>query len=268
MVKKAVIPAAGYGTRNLPITKVLPKEMFPIAGRPAIDYIVREAVEAGIEEIFIIISRSKNMIMDYFDRSLELEVFLQQSQKSHLLPLLQFPKVNIQFMRQSYAKGLGDAVRLAEKFVGNEPFAVLLPDQIFINETANTLQHIIATYEQHKGDVVGVKAVAQEDLKLYGVIQGTQLSEGLYNVTDIIEKPQSNPPSNLAVIGRYIFTPQIFSYLNKTGLGVGNEIQLTDAIKQMISGYTVKAKVLESECYDLGKEEEYMALLNYMFNKK
>ncbi|WP_028402610.1 UTP--glucose-1-phosphate uridylyltransferase [Ectobacillus panaciterrae] len=267
MVKKAVIPAAGYGTRNLPITKVLPKEMFPIAGRPAIDYIVREAVEAGIEEILIIISRSKNMIMDYFDCSLELEMFLNQAQKSHLIPLLELPNVHIQFIRQVYAKGLGDAIRLAERFVGDEPFAVLLPDQFFINETANALQKTIAAYNQYKETIIGVKAVKQEDLKLYGVIKGTELTEGLYHITDIIEKPQTAPPSNLAVIGRYVFTPEIFSFLNETLPGIGNEIQLTDAIKKMLTNYAAKAQVLEMDCFDLGKDEEYMTLLNYMFKK-
>ncbi|MEI4801440.1 UTP--glucose-1-phosphate uridylyltransferase [Bacillus sp. NPDC077411] len=268
MVKKAVIPAAGYGTRNLPITKVLPKEMFPVAGRPAIDYIVREAVEAGIEEILIIISRSKNMVMDYFDRSLELEMFLSQAEKSHLIPLLETPKVHIQFIRQSYAKGLGDAVCLAERFAGNEPFAVLLPDLLFINETANALQKTIAVYNEYKESVIGVKAVKEEDLKLYGVIKGTELAEGLYDITDIIEKPQTSPPSNLAVMGRYVFTPEIFPFLNETLPGIGNEIQLTDAIKKMLTKYEAKAQVLEMDCFDLGKNEEYMTLLNYMFKKK
>ncbi len=264
-MKKAVIPAAGYGTRNLPITKVLPKEMFPICGRPAIDYIVQEAVEAGIEEILIILSRSKTMIMDYFDRSLELETYLIQSNKSELLPLLKQPNVHIQFSRQSYAKGLGDAIRLAERFVGNEPFAVLLPDQLFINETTNALQTLIATYKQHKENIIGVKTVKQEDLKLYGVIEGTQLSEGLYTITNIMEKPQHFPPSNLAVMGRYIFTPDLFPFLHQTSPGVGNEIQLTDAIQDMLAVHSYKAQVLDMDCYDLGKEEEYMALLHYMF---
>lgn len=242
--------------------------MFPVAGRPAIDYIVREAIEAGIEEILIIISRSKNVIMDYFDRSLELEMFLSQAEKSHLIPLLEIPKVHIQFIRQSYAKGLGDAIGLAERFVGNEPFAVLLPDLFFINETANALQKTIAVYNQYKKSVIGVKAVKQEDLKIYGVIKGTELAEGLYDITDIIEKPQTSPPSNLAVIGRYVFTPEIFPFLNETLPGIGNEIQLTDAIKKMLTKYEVKAQVLEMDCFDLGKDEEYMTLLNYMFTKK
>lgn len=268
MIKKAVIPAAGYGTRNLPITKVLPKEMFPICGRPAIDYIVQEAVEAGIEEILIILSRSKTMIMDYFDRSVELETYLIQSNKSELLPLLNQPKVHIQYIRQSDAKGLGDAICLAERFVGNEPFAVLLPDQLFINEPKNALTKLIDSYNQYKENIIGVKSVKEENLKLYGVIEGTKLSEGLYTITNIIEKPQVAPPSNLAVMGRYIFTPNLFPFLHQTSQGAGNEIQLTDAIQDMLGTYVCKAQVLEMDCYDLGKEEEYMALLNYMFKLK
>lgn len=268
MVKKAVIPAAGYGTRNLPITKVLPKEMFPICGRPAIDYIVQEAIEAGIEEILIVLSRSKTMIMDYFDRSLELETFLNTNGKSHLLPLLQQPNVHIQYVRQSYASGLGDAIRLAERFVNNDPFAVLLPDQFFVNEKNNALRKIIEAYNEHETNIIGVKEVRKEDLKLYGVIEGLEVSDGLYNMIDIIEKPQINPPSNLAVIGRYVFTPEIFSFLHQTSPGIGNEVQLTDAIKKMLLTHPVKAQVLTMDCFDLGKEAEYVALLQQLFQKQ
>ncbi|MCP8968344.1 UTP--glucose-1-phosphate uridylyltransferase [Ectobacillus ponti] len=268
MIKKAVIPAAGYGTRSLPITKVLPKELFPIAGRPAIDYVVQEAAEAGIEEILIVLSRYKDMIVDYFDRSLELEVFLQEKGKAHLLPLIEQPKVHIQYVRQPYASGLGDAVRLAQSFAGNDPFAVLLPDQFFVREQGNALQTVIQAYEQRRNSIIGVKAVKEEDLKLYGVIQGTKVTEQLYNITDIIEKPQIHPPSNLAVIGRYVFTPEIFQYLQRVQPGVGNEIQLTDAIKDMMAVHPFQAQILPMDCYDLGKEEEYMALLTYMFKRK
>ena len=231
MIKKAVIPAAGYGTRSLPITKVIPKEMFPICDRPAIDYIVQEAIDAGIEEILIITSRHKNIIMDYFDRAIELEEFLTKNKKEHLISTIIPPNVHVQYIRQPYANGLGAAVQLAERFVSNDPFAVLLPDQIFMNEEKSTLSELIEIYEKYQTNVIGVKEMEQDDLRLYGVIKGIQIEKDLYKMTDIIEKPQHSPPSNLAAIGRYVFTPEIFFYLNQAIPGVGNEIQLTDAIK-------------------------------------
>ncbi|PEI93259.1 UTP--glucose-1-phosphate uridylyltransferase [Bacillus pseudomycoides] len=268
MVKKAVIPAAGYGTRSLPITKVLPKEMFPICGRPAIDYIVQEAIDAGIEEILIITSRAKNMIMDYFDRFIELEEFLTKNKKEHLISTIIPPNVHIQYIRQPYATGLGAAVQLADRFIGNDPFAVLLPDQVFMNEEKSALRELIEIYDEYQTNVIGVKEMKQEDLKLYGVIKGTQIEENLYEMIDIIEKPQKYPPSNLAAIGRYVFTPEIFFFLNQAIPGVGNEIQLTDAMKQMLLTKNYMAKVLEEHCFDLGKESEYIALINEVFRKR
>ncbi|MEY8348466.1 UTP--glucose-1-phosphate uridylyltransferase [Bacillus cereus] len=268
MIKKAVIPAAGYGTRSLPITKVLPKEMFPICGRPAIDYIVQEAVDAGIEEILIITSRAKNMIMDYFDRFIELEEFLTKNKKEHLISTIIPPNVHVQYIRQPCATGLGAAVQLAERFIGNDPFAVLLPDQIFMNEEKSALSKLIEIYDEYQTNVIGVKEMKQEDLRLYGVIKGTQIEQNLYKMTDMIEKPQSSPPSNLAAIGRYVFTPEIFFFLNQAIPGVGNEIQLTDAMKQMLLTKNYMAKVLEEHCFDLGKESEYIALINEVFRKR
>jgi UTP--glucose-1-phosphate uridylyltransferase len=196
-IKKAVIPAAGYGTRNLPITKVIPKEMLPICNKPAIQYIVEEAEKSGIEEILIIVSRSKNAILDYFDRSLELEAFLEKKNMSSLLEKLTPSKVHIQYVRQSYAKGLGDALKLAKPFVAGQPFAVLLPDDIILSGEKNALADLIDVYQSHGGSVISLQEVRKNELKNYGVINGKEIKNGLYQITDIMEKPQFSPPTNL-----------------------------------------------------------------------
>ncbi|MCA0987848.1 UTP--glucose-1-phosphate uridylyltransferase [Guptibacillus algicola] len=259
MIKKAVIPAAGYGTRSLPITKVIPKEMFPICGKPAIHYVVEEAVASGIEEILIVISRTKNLIMDYFDHSLELEAFLERVNKTHLLKKTQVPNVHIQYVRQSHAKGLGDAISLAKPFTGDEPFAVLLPDDIFLGTPA--LSELIEVYKKNKANVIAVKEVADEYLKDYGVIEGKLKSDGVYDITDIVEKPTSNPPSNLAVTGRYVFTSSIYQKLNQLHPGTGGEIQLTDAIRDVLGSEKCLARVSSGKRFDIGKEEEYIKLI-------
>nr|WP_309101255.1 UTP--glucose-1-phosphate uridylyltransferase [Fredinandcohnia onubensis] len=262
MIKKAVIPAAGYGTRNLPITKVIPKEMFPINGKPAIHYIVEEAVASGIEEILIIVSRSKNAIIDYFDDSPELEAFLKSKNKQHLLQNAQIPKVHIQFVRQSRANGLGDAISLAKRFVGNDPFAVLLPDDLIFGEEKAGISELIDLYKQHKENVIALKEVHEDELKNYGVIKGEEMEESLYLLEDIVEKPVSSPPSNLAVIGRYILSPSIFEYLDQVIPGAGGEYQLTDGIKLMLQHDKCYGKVLKGQRYDIGKMDEYLQLIN------
>lgn len=261
MIKKAIIPAAGYGTRNLPITKVVPKEMFPINNKPAIHYIVEEAVLSGIEEILIIVSRNKNMILDYFDRSLELERFLELAKKESLLEKIDIPNVQIQFVRQPYAKGLGAAIKLGERFVGDEPFAVLLPDDLYITKNSVALKQLINVYEKKQGNVLGLQKVESKELKNYGVIKERKISKRLFEVIDIIEKPQSNPPSNIAVAGRYILEPEIFSYLEKETIGAGGEIQLTDAIKSMLEDYKCYGRVINGERFDLGKAKEYLDIV-------
>lgn len=269
VVKKAVIPAAGYGTRQLPITKVLPKEMFPIGGRPAIDYIIEEAEKSGIEEILIIFSRFKNMIMDYYDRSLELETFLEYKNKSHLLKKTWPPNVHIQYIRQAFANGLGDAVKLAKHFVGNDAFAVMLPDEIIINNDKPPLQQLIDVHNKHTGFVVALQQEEQKELKNYGVIDGEQIDYGLYKLKNIIEKPQHNPPSNLAVVGRYVFDSKIFPFLEKQTPGINGEIQLTDAMKELLmkekNGYGIE---VEGERFDIGKEGEYIKIQNKMAKNK
>ncbi|WP_413306912.1 UTP--glucose-1-phosphate uridylyltransferase [Bacillus sp. 1P10SD] len=264
MVRKAIIPAAGYGTRTLPITKVLPKEMLPICGRPAIDYLVEEAIKSGIEQILIVVSRSKNMILDYYDRSVELETYLEEKGKSHLLKEIILPDVHFQYVRQSYARGLGDAILLGKHFVGDEPFAVLLPDEIILSDKQPPLSQLIEMFKEYKGNVVGVKKTAPSLLKNYGVIHPQALREKEYTIKDIVEKPQQSPPSDLAVIGRYIFNPPIFHYLETVTPGVGGEIQLTDAIKAMAKDYTSYALEIQGQSYDIAKSSEYIKLINYL----
>ncbi|MBV7504096.1 UTP--glucose-1-phosphate uridylyltransferase [Bacillus sp. sid0103] len=264
MVRKAIIPAAGYGTRTLPITKVLPKEMLPICGRPAIDYLVEEAINSGIEQILIIVARSKNMILDYYDRSVELETYLEEKDKKHLLQEITLPDVHFQYVRQSYARGLGDAILLGKHFVGNEPFAVMLPDEIILSEKKEPLKQLIDMFTEYTGNVVGVKKMESSLLKNYGVIQPEPLREHEYTIKDIVEKPQESPPSDLAVIGRYIFESTIFQYLKNLKPGVGNEIQLTDAIKEMAKDYTSYGLEIEGRRFDIAKTSEYVDLINYI----
>ncbi|MDR7240801.1 UTP--glucose-1-phosphate uridylyltransferase [Neobacillus drentensis] len=268
MVRKAIIPAAGYGTRTLPITKVLPKEMLPICGRPALDYIVEEAINSGIEQILIVVSRSKNMILDYYDRSVELETYLEEKDKKHLLKEISLPNVHIQYVRQSYARGLGEAILLGKHFVGNEPFAVLLPDEIILQNEKEPLRQLIDMFTEYQGNIVGVKKMAPSQLKNYGVIQPELLKNTKYKIKDIVEKPQESPPSDLAVIGRYIFNPSIFSYLENVKPGVGGEIQLTDAIKEMAKDYTSYGLEIEGNRFDIAKMSEYIDLINYIWGSK
>ncbi|WP_078382805.1 UTP--glucose-1-phosphate uridylyltransferase [Sutcliffiella halmapala] len=263
MVKKAIIPAAGYGTRSLPITKVLPKEMFPIGVKPAIHYVVEEAIASGIEQILLIVSRKKNMIVDYFDHSLELEAFLERENKQHLIDLVPIPSVPIHYVRQPYAKGLGDAIRIGKTFVGNEPFAVLLPDDIMVSQKEPALKQLIDVYRDTKKSVIGVKEVEESKLSNYGVISGIEKTKGLYQLDGIEEKPKMNPPSNFAVVGRYVFTPGIFEMLDSSVANIGEELQLTDAIRDLLAVEDCYGKVVDSERYDIGIVEEYIKLINF-----
>ncbi|PYZ97742.1 UTP--glucose-1-phosphate uridylyltransferase [Alteribacter lacisalsi] len=269
-VRKAIIPAAGYGTRSLPITKVLPKEMFPIAGKPAIHHIVEEAVNAGIEEILIVVSRNKNMIMDYFDRSLELEAFLAINHKEHLLERTILPDVHIQYVRQPFARGLGDAVLLGEPFASGEPFAVLLPDDLFsTNNGEQALKQVVQAYSGKQAGIIGVQEVEECVLNQYGVIDpgNGSAEDNVLEIKDIVEKPEKNPPSRLAVCGRYVFEPQLFSFLKKVTPGAGGEIQLTDAIRMMLSSSTFGAVRISGERFDIGKElDYYRAIAHHLKN--
>ncbi|PLT27795.1 UTP--glucose-1-phosphate uridylyltransferase [Peribacillus deserti] len=267
MVKKAIIPAAGYGTRNLPITKVLPKEMLPICGRPAIDYLVEEAISSGIEQILIIVSRSKNMILDYFDRSPELEAHLKAKNKDSLSPELLIPNIHIQYVRQPNANGLGDAILLGRNFVGNEPFAVMLPDEIILSDQQAPLLQLIETFKKCKGNAIGLKAMNLSELKKYGVVKPQFLQDKLYQLKHIVEKPQNEAPSNLAVIGRYVFDPKIFDYLTGVQPGVEGEIQLTDAINAMIPQSNSYGLEIEGQRFDIANTSDYIKLINLIYSK-
>lgn len=257
-IRKAVIPAAGYGTRFLPVTKALAKEMLPIVDTPAIQYIVEEALQSGIEEFIIIISSNKNSIMDYFDRNLELEGFLKEKGKESDFKLVRdIPsKVNIHFIRQKEQLGLGHAVLCAKTFVGNEPFAVLLGDDVYVGKDEPTLKQMINAYEQVGGSIVGTIEVPLEDTKKYGIcdLEVGEENKRVQKLKGVVEKPYDNPPSRLAIGGRYILSPRIFELLETQERGVGNEIQLTDSIKRLMESEEVYSCKLEGKRYDIGSK--------------
>lgn len=258
-IRKAVIPAAGLGTRFLPATKAQPKEMLPIVDKPAIQYIIEEAVESGIEEILIITGRNKRSIEDHFDRSIELELQLKQQGKYDLLGLIEdISNVTIHFIRQKEAKGLGHAVLCARQFVGNEPFAVLLGDDI-VDAKVPCLKQLIDVYQDCPGTILGVQEVAAEKVSSYGIVNPKVVKNHLWQALDLIEKPSvEEAPSRLAVLGRYILEPQIFDLLQVTQPGRGNEIQLTDAICRLAADHKVYAYHFNGRRYDIGDKQGYL----------
>ena len=234
-VKKAIIPAAGLGTRFLPATKSQPKEMLPIVDKPTLQYIIEEAIESGIEEILIITGRNKKSIEDHFDKSVELELELEQKGKEEMLEMVRniSNMVNIHYIRQKEPKGLGHAIHCAKSFIGNEPFAVLLGDDIVDFETP-CLKQLISAYDEYKTSILGVQEVAKEDTCKYGILDVKHIEDRVYKVKDMVEKPSiEEAPSNVAILGRYIITPEIFNILENQEPGKGGEIQLTDALKTL-----------------------------------
>lgn len=257
-IRKAVIPAAGFGTRFLPATKAQPQEMLPIVDTPAIQYIVKEALDSGIEEILIITGRSKRAIEDHFDSSVELEELLQKQGKNKQLAMVKdLADIKIHFIRQKSPRGLGDAVLCAKAFIGDEPFAVLLGDDIVYNPEKPCLQQLMDCYEQHPGIILGAQFVPNEKVSSYGIVSGEPLADNLYRVHGLVEKPSvDKAPSNLAVLGRYILTPDIFDILENTKPGVGNEVQLTDALAA--SKTDTYALAYEGVRYDTGDKLGYL----------
>jgi UTP--glucose-1-phosphate uridylyltransferase len=254
LVKKAIIPAAGLGTRFLPATKAQPKEMLPIVDKPTIQYIVEEAVNSGIEDILIITGRNKRAIEDHFDKSFELEVTLEQKGKNDLLKIVKdiSEMVNIHYIRQKEANGLGHAIHCAKAFIKDEPFAVLLGDDIVFSEKPCLLQ-LMEQYETYQSTILGVQMVLPEDVDKYGIVSGEKISDSLYLVDDLIEKPDRiNAPTNVAILGRYIITPGIFEILEHTKPGAGGEIQLTDALKELAQKEKMYAYEFQGERYDVG----------------
>ncbi|MEC2151368.1 UTP--glucose-1-phosphate uridylyltransferase GalU [Bacillus velezensis] len=253
-VRKAVIPAAGLGTRFLPATKAQPKEMLPIVDKPAIQYIVEEAAASGIEDILIITGRNKRSIEDHFDRSAELEFDLEEKGKTETLKEMQriADLANIHYIRQKEPLGLGHAVLCAEHFIGDEPFAVLLGDDIMVSDTP-ALSQLIDVYNQHGTETIGVQTVDPADVSKYGIIHTGRQSGHVYQVEDLIEKPAvEKAPSHIAVMGRYILTPAIFKTLKTIGRGAGNEIQLTDALREVCRTRSIYARELEGSRFDIG----------------
>lgn len=254
-IKKAIIPAAGLGTRFLPATKAMPKEMLPIVDRPTIEYIVEEAIESGIEDIIIVTGKGKRAIEDHFDRNFELEDNLIKKGNFELLDKInQSSKVEIHYIRQKEPKGLGHAIWCARKFIGNEPFAVLLGDDI-VQADEPCLKQLIRQYEETGLSIVGVQQVSDEETHRYGIIDPYNTGGSRYQVNKFVEKPPiGTAPSNFAIMGRYILTPKIFDFLANQETGAGNEIQLTDAIQKLNQIQTVYACEFEGERYDVGEK--------------
>jgi UTP--glucose-1-phosphate uridylyltransferase len=254
-VRKAIIPAAGLGTRFLPATKAMPKEMLPIVDKPTIQYIVEEAIASGIEDIIIVTGKGKRAIEDHFDNAYELEHILMKQGKLDLLEKVKEPsKVDIHYIRQKEPKGLGHAVWCARNFIGDEPFAVLLGDDIVQAETP-CLKQLIDQYEQTFSSVIGVQRVPDEETHRYGIIDPLEQHGRRYQVRQFVEKPApGTAPSNLAIMGRYILTPEIFLFLEKQEAGAGGEIQLTDAIQKLNEIQRVFAYEFEGKRYDVGEK--------------
>lgn len=278
-IRKAIIPAAGLGTRFLPATKAQPKEMLPIVDKPAIQYIVEEAIASGIEDIIIVTGRNKRAIEDHFDKSFELEWMLQEKGKSELLAIVHdiSTMVDIHYIRQKEPLGLGHAVLCARKFIGNEPFAVLLGDDIIQSEPP-CLTNMIDLYNEHRTSVISVQEVPWEDVDKYGIVSpaasgpsdsSLYLSNHL-PIADLVEKPErEKAPSNLAVIGRYIIEPEIFDILERSQPGRGGEIQLTDALKVLNAKKSMMAYRLQGRRYDIGDKFGYIeATIEYALRRE
>jgi len=259
-VRKAVIPAAGLGTRFLPATKAQPKEMLPIVDKPTIQYIVEEAIASGIEDIMIVTGRGKRAIEDHFDKSYELEDILKRKGEEGLLSLVQDISnlVNLNYVRQKEPKGLGHAIDCARSFIDNEPFAVLLGDDIVDSEIP-CLRQLMDVYEKYNTTVLGVQRVLESDVSKYGIVDGLQVDDRIYKVSDLVEKPErEKAPSNIAILGRYIISPEIFTYLDKAAPGKGGEIQLTDALRMLLATGSMYAYDFIGKRYDVGNKMGFL----------
>lgn len=253
-IRKAIIPAAGLGTRFLPATKAQPKEMLPIVDKPTIQYIVEEAVKAGIEQILIITGRNKRAIEDHFDKSIELENELESHNKQELLKIVRDVSnmIDIYYIRQKEPKGLGHAINCAKTFVGNEPFAVMLGDDV-VDSDVPCLKQLIDCYDQYKTTILGVQEVPHKEVSKYGIVNGIYIDNDVYKLKDVVEKPAiDEAPSNIAILGRYIITPEIFEVLENTLPGKGGEIQLTDALKTLMNKESIYAYKFQGKRYDVG----------------
>ncbi len=260
MIKKAVIPAAGFGSRFLPATKAQPKEMLPIIDTPTIQYVIEETVKSGVSQILLITGKGKQAIENHFDRSFELEADLARKNKQKQLREVQAisSMAELFYIRQKELNGLGDAIRYARNFVGNEPFVVLLGDTIVRSNTP-CVRQLIDAYNQHRAPIIGVEEVPEDKVERYGIVEGTAINDSVFRVSNLIEKPATKlAPSRLAIGGRYILTPKIFDYLEHTKAGKGGEIQLTDALRDMCKQEEILAFKFEGKRYDIGNKLDYL----------
>lgn len=270
-VRKAIIPAAGFGTRFLPATKAQPKEMLPILDKPTIQYIVEEAVASGIEEILIITGKSKRAIEDHFDKSVELELELEAKGKEELLDLIRGISnlANIHYVRQKEQKGLGHAICCAKAFVGNEPFAVMLGDDVVDSKTP-CIKQLIDCYNEYRTTIVGVQKVPKSEVNKYGIINGICIEDRVYKIKDLVEKPKvEDAPSDIAILGRYVITPRIFEILENTKPGKNGEIQLTDGLNSLRGIEAMYAYNFEGKRYDVGDKLGFLqATVEFSLKRK
>ena len=268
MIKKCLFPVAGYGTRFLPATKSMPKEMLPVVNKPLVQYGVEEAIDAGMDQMAFVTGRGKRAITDHFDKSYELEHQIAGTSKEKYLESVHYVLDNATFAdtRQREMKGLGHAILTGETLIGNEPFAVVLSDDLCINDGDGVLAQMVDLYKQFRCSIVAVQEVAPEETEKYGVISGESLKDGLYRVDDMVEKPKpEDAPSNLAIIGRYILTPDIFDILRETPPGKGGEIQITDALLTQAKSGCVMAYKFKGKRFDCGSVDGFVEATNFVY---
>jgi len=270
MIKKCLFPAAGYGTRFLPATKAMPKEMLPILTKPLIQYGVEEAMAAGMSTMAIVTGRGKRAIEDHFDVSYELEHQIQGSDKEKMLADIRdiIDNCTFSYTRQTEMRGLGHAILTGEPLIGNEPFAVILADDLCVNDEQGVLAQMVKLYNEHQCSIVAIEEIDPSQTNKYGVIAGSEIAEGLYRVTTMVEKPSpADAPSNLAIIGRYILTPDIFDILRETAPGKGGEIQITDALMEQARAGNVIAYKFRGKRYDCGSIDGYVQATVELYEK-
>ena len=268
MIKKCLFPAAGYGTRFLPATKSMPKEMMPVVNKPLIEYGVEEAIQAGMNGMCIVTGRGKHSIMDHFDMNYELEHQINGTNKEELLGDIRIimDSATFTFIRQREMKGLGHAILTGRELVGDEAFAVVLADDLCVNEDKGVLAQMVALYNQFRCSIVAVQEVPADETHKYGVISGEMIKDDIYRVDDMVEKPEpGKAPSNLAIIGRYILTPDIFELIENTEPGKGGEIQITDALLKQAKSGCVLAFKFKGHRFDCGSVEGYIEATNYCY---
>lgn len=268
MIKKCLFPAAGYGTRFLPATKSMPKEMMPVVNKPLIEYGVEEAIQAGMNEMCVVTGRGKHALMDHFDKNYELEHQISGTAKESLLTDIRtlIDSASFTFIRQNEMKGLGHAILTGRPLVGDNPFAVVLADDLCVNPERGVLAQMVALYNQFRCSIVAVQEVPESETHKYGVIAGELIKDDIFRVDDMVEKPEpGTAPSNLAIIGRYILTPDIFDLIEQTEPGKGGEIQITDALLKQAKAGCVLAYKFKGQRFDCGSVEGYIEATNYCY---